>query len=68
MIVYSNNFQKQKIKNQFFKEWLDHPLAIILFTKKKYPSFKIRKLEIKKDSKARYNENLEVEYKFKKIS
>lgn len=66
-IVYSNNFKKYKIKNQIFKEWLDHPLSIILFTKKKYTSFKIRNLEINKDRKARYTENLEVEYKFKKI-
>lgn len=66
-IIYSNNFQKYKIKNQFLKGWLDHPLSIILFTKKKYPKFKIRKIEISKDSKKKYNENLEVEYKFKKM-
>ena len=66
-IIYSNNFQKYKIKNQFLKGWLDHPLSIILFIKKKYPKFKIRKTEISKDSKKKYNENLEVEYKFKKM-
>lgn len=66
-IIYSNNFQKYKIKNQFLKGWLDHPLSIILFTKRKYSKFKIRKIEINKDSKKRYNENLEVEYKFKKM-
>lgn len=66
-IIYSNNFHKYKSKKQLFRSWLDHPLAIILFINKKYSNFKIERVEIHKDSKGRYNETLEVGYKFKKI-
>ena len=66
-IIYSNNFQKYKIKKQLINGWLDHPLAIILFINKKFSNFKIKKIEMNKDNKGRYNEFLEIEYKFKNI-
>ena len=66
-IIYSDNFQKHKVKKQLLKSWLDHPLSIILFIKKKYSNFNIKKLEIVKDIKGRYNETLAIEYKFAKM-
>ena len=66
-IIYSNNFQKHKVKKQLLKSWLDHPLSIILFIKKKYSNFNIKKLEIVKDIRGRYNETLAIEYKFAKM-
>ena len=65
-IIYSNNLQKDKDKNQLFNEWLDHPLAVILYINKRYSNFKIKKLELKKDNKGKYKQSLEVEYKSKK--
>lgn len=66
-IIYSNNFQKYKIKKQLINGWLDHPLATILFINKKFSNFKIKRIEMNKDNKGRYNEFLEIEYKFKNI-
>ena len=66
-IIYSNHLHRYKKKQQLFESWLDHPLAIILFLKKKFSNFKVIKFESNRDKKGKFNQNLEVEYKFNKI-
>ena len=65
-ILYSNNSHKYKKKAELFESWLDHSLAITLFLNKKFSNFKIKKLQSKIDRKGKFNQFLEVEYKFKK--
>ena len=65
-ILYSNNLHKYKKKAELFESWLDHSLAITLFLNKKFSNFKITKLQSKRDRKGKFNQFLEVEYKFKK--
>ena len=66
-IIYSNHLQKNEKKKKLFNDWLDHPLALILFINKKYLNFKIRKYFSHLGKNGKYNETLEVEYNFKKM-
>ena len=67
-IIYSDNSHQFKKRNLLIHSWLDHPLALILFFKKKFSNFKIKKYRSIRNKKAKYTENIMINYNYGKTN
>ena len=64
---YSKQSKYYKNKNEFALEWLDHPLSLILLLFKKFPEFKIKVNQLRKQNNL-FNNKIIINYNFKKFN